>query len=196
MQERRAVAALRARDKTTCAATTPLAVRDNQVRPSAAQVVLSRSLSLSADRARRRRAVGAAVAAGVVAVDQVTKTLALGGLDDGPVHLVWTLQLRLTFNRGAAFGLGPGLSPILVVVGVVVLLGLLATGRTMVRSLAMVVALGLVTGGAVGNLVDRVARDHGGAVVDFVDLQWWPVFNVADAAITVGALVLVLASRK
>jgi len=58
------------------------------------------------------------------------------------------------------------------------------------------VALGLLAGGAAGNLVDRLLRDHGGAVVDFIDLQWWPVFNLADAAITCGAVALVLASRR
>ncbi|MEO6121102.1 MAG: signal peptidase II [Acidimicrobiales bacterium] len=145
---------------------------------------------------RRRVGLGAAVAAVVVAADQITKSLALGSLDDGPVHLVWTLQLRLTFNRGAAFGLGPGISPLLVGAGVVVLVGLLAFGRHAARSPASVVALGLVVGGAVGNLVDRVGRDLDGAVVDFVDLSWWPVFNLADMAITCGAVLLVFVSRK
>ncbi|HEX7167995.1 MAG TPA: signal peptidase II, partial [Acidimicrobiales bacterium] len=56
----------------------------------------------------------------------------------------------------------------------------------------MAAGLGLVLGGAVGNLADRLFRDHGGAVVDFVDLQWWPVFNVADIAISVGAVLLVV----
>jgi signal peptidase II len=52
--------------------------------------------------------------------------------------------------------------------------------------------MGLLLGGAVGNLVDRLIRHHHGAVIDFVDLRWWPVFNVADASITIGAILLVL----
>jgi signal peptidase II len=60
--------------------------------------------------------------------------------------------------------------------------------------------VGLVLGGALGNLTDRVFREGtgllGGAVVDFVDLQWWPVFNVADAAVCVGALLLVLTAAR
>jgi len=62
---------------------------------------------------------------------------------------------------------------------------------------AVAVALGLVTGGAVGNLADRIFRAPGllrGAVVDFVDLRWWPVFNVGDMAITAGCILLVLLS--
>ena len=58
------------------------------------------------------------------------------------------------------------------------------------------VALGLVLGGAIGNLVDRALRDGGGflqgAVVDFIDLQWWPVFNVADSCVVIGAILLVV----
>jgi signal peptidase II len=61
---------------------------------------------------------------------------------------------------------------------------------------AQAIALGLIMGGAAGNLIDRLLRDEGllrGAVVDFIDLQWFPVFNVADAAINIGAVLLVLA---
>jgi signal peptidase II len=56
--------------------------------------------------------------------------------------------------------------------------------------------MGLLLGGACGNLVDRLVRHHHGAVIDFIDLRWWPVFNVADACITVGALMLVLAGAS
>ena len=126
--------------------------------------------------------------------DQVTKSWALSALDDGPRHIVWTLRLNLSFNSGAAFGLGKGLAPLLVVIGVVMVVALVGAGRSAGTSVTAVVALGLVLGGAVGNLADRLLRDHGGSVVDFIDLQWWPVFNVADAAITSGAVLLVLAT--
>jgi signal peptidase II len=139
--------------------------------------------------------VVAGVAAAVVAVDQLTKTWALRALDDGPIDLFWTLRLKLTINSGAAFGLGKGLGPVLVIaaVAVLVVLGMLA--RSTPLSPFGVVALGLVLGGALGNLVDRLVRDQGG-VVDFVDLQWWPVFNAADAAISVGAVLLVFTMRE
>jgi signal peptidase II len=63
-----------------------------------------------------------------------------------------------------------------------------------------VLSLGLVLGGAFGNLVDRLFRDGsgflGGAVIDFIDLQWWPIFNVADMAVSIGGVLLVLTSAK
>lgn len=136
------------------------------------------------------------VAAVVVAIDQATKSLALDALSGrAPVELFWTLRLRLSFNSGAAFGLGRGVTPFLTVAAVVLLVVLLGASRTAASPLARV-ALGLVVGGAMGNLADRVFRSHGGAVVDFIDFQWWPVFNVADVGITVGAVLLVIASRK
>jgi len=83
---------------------------------------------------------------------------------------------------------------VLAVVALVIVL--FVVGRSVDRT-AVAVALGLVLGGAVGNLVDRVFRSPGfgrGSVIDFVDLRWWPVFNVADAAIPVGCVLLVLLS--
>ena len=140
----------------------------------------------------RRLSLGAATAVAVVVLDQITKSWALRALEDGPRHVVWTLRFNLSFNSGAAFGLGKGLAPLLVVIGIVLVVALVGIGRSAGGSLPVSVALGLVLGGAVGNLADRLVRGHGGAVVDFIDLQWWPVFNVADAAITSGAVVLVL----
>ncbi len=142
----------------------------------------------------RRLALAGAVAVVVVTVDQLTKSWALRALDEGPVHLFWTLRLNLSFNTGAAFGLAPGLGPLLVVVGIVLVIALLGLGRRATTTRAGAVFLGLVLGGAVGNLADRVLRDHGGAVIDFVDLQWWPVFNLADAAISCGVVLLVVTS--
>ena len=126
------------------------------------------------------------------------KTWALDALDDGRViDLVGSLRLRLVFNTGSAFSIGAGIGPVLAVVGVVVVLVLLRASTT-VQGAAARAALGLVLGGALGNLADRAFRDGDGllegAVVDFVDLQWWPVFNVADAGIVVGAVALVVSS--
>jgi signal peptidase II len=140
-------------------------------------------------------ALATSAAVGVVAVDQLTKTWAVRNLDDGPRHLVWTLRLKLTFNSGGAFGLGGGAGPLIIVgAAVVALAALLHIGRRP-PSAAAVVAIALVVGGAAGNLADRLFRDTGGAVVDFIDLQWWPVFNVADMAIVTGSGLLILATR-
>ena len=141
-----------------------------------------------------RLALGAGTAVTVVAVDQLTKSWALRALEDGPIDVLWTLRFNLSFNTGAAFGIGQGLAPLLMLVAIAVLVALVGFGRTAATTPATTGALGLVVGGAVGNLVDRFVRDHGGAVVDFIDLQWWPIFNVADAAITVGALVFLVAA--
>ncbi|MEO7836018.1 MAG: signal peptidase II, partial [Acidimicrobiales bacterium] len=88
-----------------------------------------------------------------------------------------------------------GLAPLFMVGAIAVLVALIGLGRSAATSTAATVALGLVVGGALGNLADRFLRDFGGAVVDFIDLQWWPIFNVADAAISVGAVLLIVAGR-
>lgn len=149
---------------------------------------------------RRGLAVSLAVAAAVVAVDQLTKSWALERLSGGrTIDLVWTLRFRLAFNRGMAFSRGSGLGPVIGVVALLVVVGLLVSlGRGRVAGRVGTVAVGAVLGGAIGNVADRFFRsDDGflqGAVVDFIDLQWWPVFNVADMGITIGGAVLVVTS--
>ena len=142
-------------------------------------------------RARRLALVGTVVVA-VTAADQLTKAWALRALDDGPISLVWTLRLNLSFNSGAAFGLGKGLAPVLAPLGILLVLAILGFGRSALTTRAGAIALGLVLGGALGNLGDRLFRDHDGSVVDFIDLQWWPIFNIADAAISCGVVVLLV----
>lgn len=138
----------------------------------------------------------AAVAVAAVAVDQYTKHLAVRNLSDGPIDLVWTLRLNLSLNHGAAFGLGEGSTPIVLGLGVVMLVVLVGFGRHAVARAMGAVAMGLLIGGALGNILDRVLRDTGGGVIDFIDFQWWPIFNVADIAITSGAALLVIATRE
>ena len=136
------------------------------------------------------------IAVAVVVIDQLTKQWALGALDDRNIDLFWTLRLNLVFNDGMAFSQGEGLGPIIAVVALVVVVGLLVSLRKGAGTLGTV-GVGLVVGGAVGNLADRMFRGEGwlrGAVVDFVDFQWFPVFNVADVAINVGAGLLILGS--
>jgi len=134
------------------------------------------------------------VAAAVLAVDQLTKGWAVSSLGGGRIiDLVGSLRLRLIYNYGSAFSLTDSRGPLISVLALVVVAILLRTGRHATGP-AMAVALGLVVGGAFGNLVDRAFRAGegllGGGVVDFIDLQWWPVFNVADSAVVVGAILL------
>ena len=147
----------------------------------------------------RHRATFAVAAAVVVALDQLTKHWALNALDAGPIDLVGSLRLHLAFNEGAAFSLGGSNTTVIAVIGVVVTAVVVRMGwRAHRRSWAL--GLGIVLGGALGNLIDRAFRDGdgllGGRVVDMVDLQWWPVFNLADVALWVGIGVLLLASRR
>jgi signal peptidase II len=139
------------------------------------------------------------VAALVVALDHMTKWLALRELTVRDVHVLGSLRLHLVYNNGTAFGLGSKLSPFIALLAVAIVVALLGAGRR-ITGLAPTVAVAAIVGGAVGNLLDRVLRDGsgflGGPVVDFVDLQWWPVFNVADMAITVGAVVLALTAGR
>lgn len=151
-----------------------------------------------------RRAVGRRlliplVAAAVVALDQVTKTLAIDHLNPlSPKHVLGPLYLALTYNSGAAFSLGRGVTPIVEAVVALLVVWLLAASRRAIRTAPALVAvsLGLLLGGAIGNLADRVFRHHHGAVIDFIQaVSWWPVFNVADSAIVIGVIVLVLTYR-
>jgi len=134
----------------------------------------------------------------VVAVDQLTKHWAVTSLGtDREIELFWTLQLNLGFNNGMAFGQGQGFGPLIAVVATVVIVYLLVTLRSESTRMSTI-GIGLLIGGAAGNLIDRMFRgDDGflrGAVVDFIDFQWFPIFNVADMAINVGAGLLILNS--
>ncbi len=105
--------------------------------------------------------------------------------------MIGTVDLRLTYNTGAAFSLGRGLGPLIVVVALVLIGLLVGLGRT-VPTMVAAVAVGMILGGAIGNLVDRLLRGNSGAVIDFVDLHFWPTFNLADSCIVVGAVLLVV----
>ena len=138
------------------------------------------------------------VAAITVAADQLTKWWAVSALEDPPrtIDLFWTFRFRLLYNRGTALSLTHDTGPIVSIIAVVVVALLLRSGRNQ-RSKLVLAGYGLVIGGTVGNLVDRLAREgdgfFGGGVVDFVDPQWFPVFNLADAALTIGIGLLLVA---
>ncbi len=129
-----------------------------------------------------------------LALDQLTKVWAVAALSNRTIDIVWTLRLNLTTNTGFAFSAGAGLGPLLALL-VPIIVVVLWRFRRRVTGTFTGFALGLILGGAVGNLVDRLVRGDGwgrGGVIDFIDFQFWPVFNLADAAIVVGVVVLTL----
>ncbi len=151
---------------------------------------------------RRRMLVAGAVVASVLVVDQLTKWAVVSrwALGDG-IDLVGRVRLVHAVNTGVAFSIGRGRSAI--IAPIVILTAALAwVARRELRrpptdpaapTPPAVVAFGLIVGGAVGNVVDRLLRSPGwgrGGVVDFVDLRFWPVFNVADSALTVGVVLM------
>lgn len=140
-------------------------------------------------RASRRHLVIAAVA--VLAVDAASKAWASASLDE-PVDLIGSLSLQLGYNPGVAFGVGQSLpSWVLLAVTGAICIGIAVGGWT--GALHPPVAVGLILGGAVGNLADRATN---GSVVDMIHLTWWPTFNLADVAICVGVVLLVLGSLR
>jgi signal peptidase II len=141
--------------------------------------------------ARRRFVLAASVAALVVAVDQLTKSWAVSRLSRGDIHVIWKLDLVLQYNSGGAFSLAQGWAPVIGGAAAVIV-GVLIVAIRRARSNAVAVALGLIVGGALGNLSDRVFRSNHGAVVDFIALHFWPTFNVADSCIVIGGLLLVI----
>ncbi|MGZ4740094.1 MAG: signal peptidase II [Ilumatobacteraceae bacterium] len=139
--------------------------------------------------------LSAAIALTIIAIDQLTKRWALSRLTGrAPIHVVWTLQFNLTRNSGMAFSKAQGIGPVIGVGAMVVVLWLAWTSRKLTGRLTAVAA-GLIAGGAIGNLADRLFRGGQflrGSVIDFIDFQWFPIFNVADMAIDIGGLVFVL----
>jgi signal peptidase II len=133
----------------------------------------------------------------VVLLDQLTKHWAVNALADGHmIDAVWTLRFNLTYNSGMAFSRGRGLGPVIAVVATVVIVWLLASLRSGGTRLSQF-GMGCLIGGAAGNLLDRLFRGDAwlqGSVVDFIDFQWFPIFNVADIAVNVGAISLILNS--
>jgi signal peptidase II len=151
------------------------------------------------DDGRPRRTVRgwlvAAIVVGVVVLDQLTKAWAVRELADGPQELFGDVAFRLSRNSGGAFSLFQGFTPLLALLALVLAVVLIRALRQTQDPLVLV-ALALILGGAIGNLLDRLFRSPSflrGEVVDFVDVGRFPVFNVADSAITIGAVLLFIA---
>ena len=148
--------------------------------------------------ARRNVLVAVGVAAVVIILDQLTKTWAVRALsDNSTIDIVGSLRFNLAFNTGASFSMGSGLGPLFAVIVVVVVVLLLRYSRHVTSAVGLV-AVGMVVGGAIGNLLDRLFRGGDGflqgGVVDFIDAQFWPIFNIADIGVVVGAALLVVTS--
>ena len=131
----------------------------------------------------------------VIVFDQLTKHWSLNALNAGrTIQIFWTLQFNLVFNSGMAFSQGQDSGRIIGLLAIGVVVGLLMSLRKPMTRVT-IIGTGLLVGGACGNILDRMFRGNGwmsGAVVDFIDLQWFPVFNVADSAVTIGAGFLIL----
>jgi signal peptidase II len=158
-------------------------------------------LTPTAGEAAPRRTTTLLLVAGLVLVaDLVSKVLVVEHIrPDHPVRVLGHyLRLTNTRNSGAAFSVGTGATVLFTAVAVVVVIVILrATAR--LRSSGWAICLGLLLGGALGNLVDRVFRAPGvfrGEVVDWLQLPHWPVFNLADSAIVIGGVVAVLLASR
>jgi signal peptidase II len=133
------------------------------------------------------------------AVDVATKVWAAASLTERTIGLLGgRLLLRESRNTGAALSIGTDQTVLISLIALVVVTVIVGHVR-MVTSRAVAVAWGLVAGGATGNLTDRLLRDPGplrGGVVDWIDLGWFPAFNAADSAITVGVTLLLVVSVR
>lgn len=137
---------------------------------------------------RRAWLLAGALAALVIALDQVAKALVEASLVTGEqVEVLGPLELTLAHNRGVAFGLASGGGAVLILLTVAALAFVAALFARDPARPGLWVAVGLLTGGALGNLADRVLE---GAVTDYVDLLAWPPFNLADVAIVAGVVLL------
>jgi signal peptidase II len=142
----------------------------------------------------------AAVAVVVLALDLISKHLVVEHLENRrAVRLLGgALLLNVSRNSGAAFSFAQGATVLFTAVAVAVIVVIVRTARRL-GSRGWAVTLGLLLGGATGNLVDRIFRAPGpgrGAVVDFIDFRVWPVFNLADSAIVCGGILAVLLSLR
>jgi signal peptidase II len=131
----------------------------------------------------------------IVAADQATKSIAVAHWSDRPRSIIGThVQLLVTRNSGSAFSRFQNLTPVLAL-GAIVIAVVLAQAARKATDTVTLCALVLLLGGALGNLTDRLVRAPSflsGHVVDFVQVGWWPVFNVADSCVTVGAFLIIL----
>jgi signal peptidase II len=155
---------------------------------------------LAVGQPRRRVGILLGVAVLVLALDIVSKVTVVATLSNRvPIRLLGGfLRLRVDRNPGAAFSFGPSLTILFSLIAITVIAVILRSSRR-IRSLPWAITLGLLLGGATGNLVDRIFRWPGvfrGWVVDWIQIPHWPVFNLADSAIVCGGILAVLLSAR
>jgi signal peptidase II len=155
---------------------------------------------LAVGQPQRRVGILVGVAVFVLALDIVTKVTVVATLSNRPpIRLLGGfLKLRVDRNPGAAFSFGPSLTILFSLIAITVIVVILRSSRR-IRSLPWAITLGLLLGGATGNLVDRIFRSPGvfrGWVVDWIQVPHWPVFNLADSAIVCGGILAVLLSAR
>jgi len=146
--------------------------------------------------ARRGGAILFGTAGVVFVLDRISKAWAHRMFADSPFDLIpGVVTLRYTTNSGGAFSLGQR-APWFFATATVIVAGLIVATAFRPRSTIAALSLGLILGGALGNLADRITHGPGfsGRVVDFIDLHVWPVFNLADSAIVIGAVMLAVSS--
>jgi signal peptidase II len=150
---------------------------------------------------RRRLGVLLGVAVLAYSADLISKIAVVATMNEGRAahSLGGVVTFRLIRNPGAAFGLGVGVTIVFTLITTVVIAAILRTSRRL-GSLPWAITLGLLLGGALGNLTDRIARSPSpfrGHVIDFIEVPSWPIFNLADSSICVaGAMMVVLAFRN
>ena len=169
---------------------------DNQPKQDTTDVPTGLSVGMP----RRRMGLVVAVALAVLALDITTKCIIVATLSPThPIRLLGGfLHLRQDRNPGAAFSFAPGLTILFSLIAITVIVVILRSSRR-IRSVPWAVTLGLLLGGATGNLVDRIFRAPGlfrGWVVDWIQIPHWPVFNLADSAIVCGGILAVLLSAR
>ena len=138
----------------------------------------------------------AAIGAVIAVIDQITKNWAVDSLPllEPQPFIGEILQLTLLYNSGAAWGMGAEITPVVTSLQLAIVAGVIVFAVKAVRSPWYTAALGLIMGGALGNIHDRLLREPGpfrGTVVDFLELPNWPVFNIADMAVVGGATMIV-----
>jgi lipoprotein signal peptidase len=148
----------------------------------------------------RRIGVLVGVAAFIVAADVISKSIVVATMaHHPPIRLLGgLLTITLTRNAGAAFSIGTSMTIVFTLIALGVVIVILRAAKNL-RSIGWAITLGLLLGGAVGNLIDRIFRAPGplqGHVVDWIELPHWPVFNLADSAITCAGVLFVLLALR
>ena len=174
-------------------------MQSREIEVDSAQRVLNNGAPIDAKVERRRFLILIAVALLVLLLDQWSKLWIRGNIQVGDEIALWpgVLHLSHVWNKGAAWGMLSGQRVILVIVSIAVLCGAATIARDFVRrGMLTTLALAFIVGGAIGNLIDRVFLGHVTDMID-MDTRWnwlrtFPVFNLADSALTLGVILLML----